>query len=937
MEKKFVKNVKKKQWLSIGLLTVAVLALIAVFAYLSFNKKTQKTVSKPTIALVNEDKESSFNKKVYNFGRDFVNLVSGDTKYNWQVVSRSVADRAYKDKAVDAVIYIPQNFSHDILTLQDINPIQSQVNYKLQNNQSELSQNLLDDKITTILRDFNQSIVKMYYASVAGNILEAQNNMNAVIANHGKVLTNLSNQVYGPFQTTNQNYSSVVTAAESLKSANSAWIASQNSFSKSTQGMLDSTSKTFNNQLPRLKQYFDTQKEIADVNLKNGNQAIINQAEEDQKAYFKQFDGLYLDTLSGLSRFYKDESDGSSSGFFTKLQHQVETYNAVLTEMRGKLDKQIENLNGNRQDLFDLEAKLYEQFFAKEALKFNISNFDKAGAEQTRENAGQALAQKINSSFSQRDNLEGTAYMSNLKKLLGQLSWESSDYTALFEAMEASGANVSQYRKDLNLIARYGTALQESGEEITQGKISFPEPPTNNTREQSFKQVLTINVPAGKNYKLRLLKNSGAQVTYNEGESSMPPKHTKIIDRGNNTLVLYNAEHSVENSDGTKKTVANTTDATFTIVYDVSLAQSTRASIEFGWGEKNPKENSTSADYTLYPRNEISDYLGGNHFGAIAELLNKLDKTANLITWLYGKPNYSVNNMLSNLPASARLENFKKLSPESIYNLYGNMDLNQLKERLSDSDIDAYQEMGKGNIADLIASIKSLTGSIDALNKARETLNDENLPGKVFEQNMEDLSKWYKETLASIEQYYKSWKKNDTQTLALKPWQEYNSADVALYQDKAASDDLYKTISELSTSTAQRAEETAKSAHMIKDNADEFNRLVATTQETEASAEKLLKNTDNLLNDGNSSFNKSEDYNNNFSKVLSNTRSQAADKNQIFNFFAQPFSIKNLTEAVDSIKKEFDWRWLIIFILGLLLGVLGTLISRAITKKHKKV
>ncbi|HBC90468.1 MAG TPA: type VII secretion protein EsaA [Lactococcus sp.] len=928
MEKKFVKNVKKKQWLSIGLLTVAVLALIAVFAYLSFNKKTQKTVSKPTIALVNEDKESSFNKKVYNFGRDFVNLVSGDTKYNWQVVSRSVADRAYKDKAVDAVIYIPQNFSHDILTLQDINPIQSQVNYKLQNNQSELSQNLLDDKIMTILRDFNQSIVKMYYASVAGNILEAQNNMNAVIANHGKVLTNLSSQVYGPFQTTNQNYSSVVTAAESLKSANSAWIASQNSFSKSTQGMLDSTSKTFNNQLPRLKQYFDTQKEITDVNLKNGNQAIINQAEEDQKAYFKQFDGLYLDTLNNLSPFYKDEGNGKTSGLFANLQHQVTDYNENIKELRKSLDTQLGALNDNRDDLFKLEARLYEQFFAQKDLKFEDFNKvedvlrDPKKAEKL---ARKALAQKI-TSFNHEDNLNDTAYLSNLKKLLGEIPWEISNYKALFEAMEASGADVSQYKKDLNLIERYGNALQASGEKVPQRQVSFlRDIPTVNTREQSFHQTLNITVPAGKQYELKPLKITGAQVTYNKDGSSIKPEEGEIIDRGNNTLVLYN-----KSTEGAEEGKKDGKDAAFTIVYDVSLAQSTKANIEFGWGEKNPKENSTSADYTLYPRNEISDYLGGNKFGRIAELLGNIDKAATLITWIYGVPNSSVNRMNT-------LEDFKNASPKSIYNLYGNMDMSQLEKRLSDSDVKVYQEAGQENIKALIESITALNGNIDDLSKAKDSLNDNQLPEKYFEQNMSELFNWYNNTLASIDRYYKSWKKNDAQTLALKPWQEYNSADVALYQDKAASDDLYKTISELSTSTAQRAEETAKSAHMIKDNADEFNRLVATTQETKTSAEKLLKNTDNLLNDGNSSFNKSEDYNNNFSKVLSNTRSQAADKNQIFNFFAQPFSIKNLTEAVDSIKKEFDWRWLIIFILGLLLDVLGTLVSRVITKKHKKV
>ncbi len=205
---------------------IVILAFLVGLLLLLNQKKSQGKVQakKATIALVNEDKTSSFNKKDYNFGRDFVNLVSGDTKYNWQVVSRPVADRAYSDSSVDAVIYIPQSFSHDILTLQDIDPMQAKVNYKLQENQSTLSQKLLDDKITDSLYDFNQKIVKMYYASVAGNISEAQNNMTDVIRSQENVLTNLSKNIYGPFQTTNQGYSSVISNAKGLQSMNKAWI-----------------------------------------------------------------------------------------------------------------------------------------------------------------------------------------------------------------------------------------------------------------------------------------------------------------------------------------------------------------------------------------------------------------------------------------------------------------------------------------------------------------------------------------------------------------------------------------------------------------------------------------------------------------------------------------------------------------------------------------
>lgn len=930
MNKKLEKKFKKTRWVVISLLSIVTILLIATVVYLSRSNKTQKTVSKPTIALVNEDSSSTFNKKDYHFGKDFVSLVSGDTKYNWQVVSRSVADRASTDKSVDAVIYIPQAFSHDILTLQDISPIKSQVNYKLQASQSALSQNILNDKITSVLKDFNQNIVKMYYASVAGNISEAQNNMNDVITNQDNVLSTLSHQVYGPFQSTNQNYSSVIASANGLKSENSAWIASQNSFTKSTQSMLDSTSKMFNGQLTGLQKYFDTQKQITDVNLKNGNQGITNQSEDDQKVYFKQFDDSHTNTLNNLFNFYKKDNS-TESGVLTNLQNQVKDYNTVITGVHDDINNQIDSLTTNRDHLIDLENKLYTQFFAKTSPGLNNSNFDDeqiADDYQKDDNAREALAQKLGSSFGQTDSFGSTDYMNKLNYSLSKIAWTSQDYSALFTAMQANGITTAKYENELDLINRYGSVIPN----LSPGQAKFGDAPAVDTDEQSFTQTLTIKVPKGESYRLKTNSPANVQVNYDD-QSSNATNDGQIKGDGTSGLLLYNKDHEKTNSDGSVTNEPNDSDSTFTIYYNVLLNKISNTTVEFSWGE-NGNENNTSATYTLFPANEISDYLGGNKFGEISDLLSQIDDTANLITWIYGKPSYDLSDMLRKLPNPASLENFKNLSKESIYYLYGNIDIAKRKDKLSDEDVQKYKESGHNNIDDLIKSIKDLNASIDVLTKNRDILA-KNLPNDVFNQKIKDLEDWYSTTMTSINQQYDSWKKNENQSLALKSWKEYNSDDTALYQDTAASDDLYKTISDLSTSTAKSADETSKSAQLIKDNGNEFTQMVTTTQETKTSAEKLLKNTDNLLNTGNTSLKDSKDYNKNFGKVLANTHSQEADKNQLFDFFAQPLSIKNLTSAFTSVKKGFDWRWPLLLIIGVMIGILGTMISRMISNRKQ--
>ena len=913
---------KQKKWMFIICsIFIVILAFLVGLLLLLNQKKSQGKVQakKATIALVNEDKASSFNEKDYNFGRDFVNLVSGDTKYNWQVVSRPVADRSYSESSVDAVIYIPQSFSHDILTLQDIDPMQAKVNYKLQDNQSTLSQKLLNDKITDILYDFNQKIVKMYYASVAGNISEAQNNMNDVIKNQENILTNLSKNVYGPFQSTNQGYSSVISSANGLQSMNKAWIDSQNSFTKSTQSMLDNTSKSFENQLPILQKYFDTQKRIADINVKNGNQGIEDQAENDQEVYFKQFDTAYNNTLNQLLNFSKKEND-NESGVLKELKDQVQDYNVVITGGHDSLEEQINTLTENREKLLSLEKDLYQQFFSQNSLELTEKNFNQFENCQTETNARQALAQKLTSSFGATDNFSSKGYIENINNILSQLDWKNvENYKALFDAMEKKGLDVSRYKNELDLISRYGHV---SGANSAEVKFSDVPSETN----QTFQKTLKIVVPAGKNYILRPIDGTDQVASVNVSVADENNEASSIIN--DNIVELHNKDHKVTNSDGTISSEENKKDAIYTVVYDVVLGKRTQTTISFGWGEDNNVETKTSTHFTLYPADTVSEYLGGN-FGEITQLLNNIDTASTLITWSYGAPDYKVDDMITQLSEKPTIEDFEKLSKLSIYNRYGNMDLEQVKSRLSEEDVEKFRQSGHENIEKIVQSVNSLNSSLDELAKDKEILS-KNMPNDIFNKNISALENWYQSTLTSITQQYDSWKKNEKQTLALKPWQAYSSNEKALYEDKQSSEELYKTLSELSTSTAKTAEDTARSAQMIKDNATEFKQMVETTEETKNSAEKLLKNTNDLLNKGEESFKQNQEYNTNFNKVLANTRDQKADKSQLFNFFAQPLTIENITQKNSSISQGFDWRWLIVLSIGVLLGILMTFLFRAL-------
>ena len=220
---KLAEKLARLQNIVMTILVIGVVALVGIL--IMINQKpaaVKKKLSRPTIALVNEDFPVLFNQVTYNLGKSFVDSVSNDKSYNWQVVSRSVADRAYKENAVDAIIYLPQSFSRDLLSLQEISPTQTKVDYKVQHQSDDLLDTVLGNKVASVLYDFNQDIVKMYYASIAGNVAEAENSMDSVIGKNTKLVTNLISQVKMPFTDSIPNYNLLISGADGLKNVNQA-------------------------------------------------------------------------------------------------------------------------------------------------------------------------------------------------------------------------------------------------------------------------------------------------------------------------------------------------------------------------------------------------------------------------------------------------------------------------------------------------------------------------------------------------------------------------------------------------------------------------------------------------------------------------------------------------------------------------------------------
>lgn len=276
-------------------------ALCASFVGMNADAAQSTDKARPTLGLVNEDLVGQFNGKNYTFGTSFVDRISKDTEYNWVVLSRAVAEKAYKDHSVDAVLYIPQSFTHDILTLRELSPTKATVEYKLQPQADEQADKLLESKITAVVHGFNEGVVKMYYASLADSLAEADGQMHATLSNQEALVAAMTADVQEPFSSTVPNIESFVSNATSLKEINAATIEAQNSFFESASESIAANGKALSDELPKIDEYVKRQQDIAQINTANSNKGIADQATSDLNIYQSQFDGLKTNTLCQLN------------------------------------------------------------------------------------------------------------------------------------------------------------------------------------------------------------------------------------------------------------------------------------------------------------------------------------------------------------------------------------------------------------------------------------------------------------------------------------------------------------------------------------------------------------------------------------------------------------------------------------------------------------
>ncbi|WP_413476451.1 type VII secretion protein EsaA [Latilactobacillus fuchuensis] len=884
---------------------VGILAVSGLLIKVGMNNQhlyqlSNKQASTVHYVLVNEDLGTKYQNKTLNLGKNFINLVNQDHQHSWQVASQNVAEAGFKNGTYDVEIILPQNFSQRLLNLESMNPQKAQITYKVKKGASEKTNRLVQAKIGTIINSFNQKIIKMYFSSVLANLSEAQRNVSGITAGNQTAQTALTNQIQTPFKTLPTSLTEIVTAAQGLNDQNADWQTQQTDFTKATQTMLQANSAAAESTAEDLAKYVMLQNKIGELNLNHADALVAKQSTTDTKVYqdfYQQYNDVRLVNFDQLA---SQDTAGNQSGLLVNMAEVGQAFSEAQQKRMTDLEAQIAALTQQKAHLELLKTQTETHYFnGKDPSQGAVTDAD------IRESV-----KKIMQPVDSPSKLPMADYL-NADDIKKQVAGLDGQLPALIEQLLAakliSQAQHDQLQAEYEIVKRYaetdlGQAMPTSDSKLIWLNTTNPVAPeqTKATVENTVKvmtnQESTITVTATNQQQLALaltteeLAALNQQLAPYQGVATLEGQAIKIrfkTPREASTKIPESIILKLKLPVTWTFNDADNKTAYRTLNYQVVYQDSDAANNQVQKGTLSCFVNDTLKTQALQ-----------SDFGAITANFDTLANLSQRLVTIFGTTQQltptTFNAWLKQQNAQTKMSALA--SPDSVYNKYDYLS----QDTIADYYVKQYGQQGHlvwNEVTHLIADLDAVLNNDDGTS-LNATLTSMAGTPEVLNEQQQKLTSWYRQSNSALESAYQQWQDNPQLTTSRQQYQEGTHDDISeFYFDDGTGDSLADAFQELNTSTKQEVESTSTGATKIGNLTDQFKTLVKTTTATNADANQVLKNTNQLVSSSAKTQAANRKYAADFNSVLQNTHTGGADNQNVFNFLANPLIKKGASQT----------------------------------------
>ncbi|PFS49858.1 type VII secretion protein EsaA [Bacillus cereus] len=906
---------KKFKW-SILLFIILALVLSTGVSYLALNQNVKKanenTTPKMTVALVNEDQGTVFEGNKIAFGDQFVKNVNKNTKQEWYVVSRGVAENGLKNNNYNMMIVIPNDFSRKAVAIDSEIPEKLTLNYKVNATGNKDLKAEAENTASVILEDFNKQIIDVYFASIIGKLQGAQDNIGKIIEKGNVQTTMYKKDIHSPLA----NYTNQFKTVQDYTGV------SVNSF-KGFQDVLKGFGQALDEGNKSNSTYLDGfnnfQKMQTDNNLLANN--FTNQ--------FNQYmnDMNTGDALKQLSALESANKIISNQFTFSEKEPNILTDAAAIQKYLADVKKQVSEYDTELAG--KLESDIQETVIKK--LKQSMSNDGK-----------QEIF--INTLMKQPD-ARIKKQIENLIAKLPSLNMEEIGQSDLPDTTKLQLQNVIQFTKKYNKENNFyydpvnkislGNAIKEVKDRLYTEGITFSD--TAKVIKMESAQTLKISIP--EEFELygstEALKIDDVDYTSmfleKNGEITIPPRNegdikinlnVKLKDPNINIDVFspvmwqweLSGTHKPEKEKPNKEDKGTQTENS---KVENVVHKSQYGIMPLVHNAKNPiikkMENTTGKDNGTGGNpgggTGKDNGTGGNPGGETGTDNGKVtESTTNQV--VHQKAEVLTKNISSVLIKEAvdTVESYQGLM--SLYEMYYGIDLRtkDVGPKLEEGSLDAiatdqslYYVLNKQSLIDLISNLVSssitteikqdMSGLKQKINSYQQSITSADQNSMLLAEKLNGTTQQATSMNENLGEYVKGLAKWRENSLKLVEEQQVLTTNHAGEQTAILS--LDSGIKSLMMQSQSLVESSKHSLATSDDVYKTFDQINGQAKEIQDSGTTIVSKADLLLNDFTKKMEDDKSFSKNFTKILANSRIGDRQNEMLYDFLASPVQKQN--------------------------------------------
>ncbi|WP_416807349.1 type VII secretion protein EsaA [Bacillus safensis] len=361
----------EQQKSSIKIISTMILILVLpvlFFHLIGDDPAKQKKNATRNIAVVNEDMGASESENTARFGQDVVAALSERPDYTWTVVNRSAAENGLKNRKYDAVLYIPSDFSKNVLSYDKDHPEKASIQFSIQDQLNAVNKEKVQRELENAQKKMNEQMSTLYWSFVSQEIGNVREEFEHIV---GKEVE-FQNTMYNFYKPNSNKLSDAVQQQKKqIEELKNAMADSQKQYKDglSTTEEAKNQLKDFVKAVDQYQQYQDKQKDLlikaqsaSQKQIQQGLKQLADIQNQNARSFSDQMGGLKTD-INGVQSQLKT-TDSAIQSVQKSREDVIPKQSTGLTELviasQKELIKNYEDryLEDYRNKISDLQTKL---------------------------------------------------------------------------------------------------------------------------------------------------------------------------------------------------------------------------------------------------------------------------------------------------------------------------------------------------------------------------------------------------------------------------------------------------------------------------------------------------------------------------------------------------------------------------------------------------